>query len=372
MQIRSGHHFADDRPCCAHRGLKEGGAQVSGPTKTNLLDVARKAGVSQTTVSRYFNEPGKIREETRKRISQAIADLDFVPSMTARTLAMSRSHTIGAIVPTFDHALFARELNDMADQLFKAGYALIIASDQYEPGQETDLVRTMIARNVDGLLLVGLEREPGIYDLLDRRGIPYVTTWTIDREVSRPQVGADKFAAAHAIADHLLDLGHKRFAVIEFPVANNDRARTRLRGFRTAIEARGLSLPNEVVFEEPPAYEAGGRILRSILESNAPPTALLCGTDVFAIGALLEAKRLGLNLPAEISISGFDNLPIAPLLDPPLTTIDLAVRETGQLAARYLLRKIEGADPPGISVARHELILGGSTGRPGRYLFHPG
>ncbi|MGS4947129.1 LacI family DNA-binding transcriptional regulator [Meridianimarinicoccus sp. RP-17] len=334
---------------------------MTGATKTNLLDVARKAGVSQTTVSRFFNEPEKIREETRKRISRAIAELDFVPSMTARALAMSRSHTIGAIVPTFDHALFSRELSDMADQLSQAGYALLISSGQYEPGQEHDLIRTMIGRNVDGLLLVGLARDPDIYDLLDRRGVPYVTTWTIDREVKRPQVGADKFAAAHEIADHLLDLGHRRFAVVEFPLNNNDRARTRLRGFRTALEARGLSLPDEFVFEGLPTYEAGGRVLRSILDCAAPPTALMCSTDVFAIGALLEARRLGVSIPSEISITGFDNLPISSLLDPPLTTIDLAVRETGQLAARYLLDRIEGKIPPMTSIARHSLILGRST-----------
>lgn len=333
-------------------------------TKTNLLDVARKAGVSQTTVSRYFNHPGKIHEETRKRISRAIADLDFVPSMTARTLAMSRSQTIGAIVPTFDHALFAREMSDMAELLSQAGYDLLIASGQYEPEQEADLVRTMIGRNVDGLLLVGLERDPGIYDLLNRRGVPYVTTWTIDREMPCPQVGVDNVAAAREIADHLLDLGHQRFAVIEFPTTNNDRARSRLRGFRTAIEARELSLPDEVVFEEPPAYEAGGRILRAVMENPAPPTALLCSSDVFAIGALLEARRLRLDVPGEISIVGFDNLPVSRLLDPPLTTIDLAVSETGRLAARFLLDSIEGRDTPNLFVTEHKLILGESSGHP--------
>lgn len=333
-------------------------------SNTNLLDVARKAGVSQTTVSRYFNDPGKIREETRTRISRVVAELDFVPSMTARALAMARSNTIGAIVPTFDHALFARELNDMAEQLSQAGYALLIASGRYEPGEEKDLVRTMIGRNVDGLLLVGLDRDPEIYDLLDRRGVPYVSTWTIDRDVPRPQVGADKFEAAREIADHLLDLGHQRFAVIEFPLANNDRARNRLRGFRAAIEARGFMLPQEAVFQKPPTYEAGGDILRSLMRRDTPPTALLCSTDVFAIGALLQARRLGLDVPGDISITGFDNLPVSALLDPPLTTIDLAVRETGQLAARYLLDRIAGRTPAAISVADHKLILGASTDRP--------
>lgn len=337
---------------------------MSERAKANLLDVARKAGVSQTTVSRYFNEPGKIRDETRKRISQAIAELDFVPSMTARALAISRSHTIGAIVPTFDHALFARELSDMADHLSQAGYALLISSAGYESGHETELVRTMIGRNVDGLLLVGLERDAAIYELLDRKSVPYVTTWTIDRDSPHPQVGADKFAAAHAMADHLLDLGHQRFAVIEFPLASNDRARTRLRGFRTAIEARGLKLHQRDVFEEPPAYEAGGRILQSLMSRQIPPTALMCSTDVFAIGALLEARRTGLTVPGDISIAGFDKLPVSALLDPPLTTIDLSVQETGHLAAGYLLDRIGGQEPMPIAVAPHRLIKGASTGKP--------
>jgi len=344
--------------------LKKGEASLGASTKTSLLDVARKAGVSQTTVSRYFNDPAKVREETRKRISRAVADLDFVPSMTARTLAMSRSQTIGAIVPTFDHALFARELSDMAELLSQAGYALLIASGQYEPEQESDLVRTMIGRNVDGLLLVGLERDPGIYDLLDRRGVPYVTTWTIDRDMPCPQVGVDNFAAAHEVADHLLDLGHRRLAVIEFPLKNNDRARSRLQGFRTAIEARGLSLPDADVFEDAPTYEAGGRMLRLLMQSDIRPSALLCSTDVFAIGALLEARRLKLDVPGEISIVGFDNLPVSRLLDPPLTTIDLAVSETGRFAARFLLDSIEGRDTPNLFVTEHKLILGESTGRP--------
>jgi len=333
------------------------------PKNANFMDVARKAGVSQTTVSRYFNEPDKIREETRKRISQVITELDFVPSMTARALAMSRSHTIGAIVPTFDHALFARELNDMAIHLSDAGYALLIASARYEPGHEAELVRAMIGRNVDGLLLVGLERDPLIYDLLHRKDMPYVTTWTIDRDVPHPQVGADKFAAAHEMADHLLDLGHKDFAILEFPMANNDRARTRLRGFRTAIEARGLVLRENDVFEEEPTYEAGGKVIEALMARPSPPTALLCSTDVFAIGALLQARKIGVDVPGDISISGFDNLSIGALLDPKLTTIDLSVRETGQCAARYLLDRIAGKAPPPVSVAQHRLIPGSSTSK---------
>lgn len=331
-------------------------------SRAKLSDVARRAGVSQTTVSRFFNEPAKIREETRARISRAVEELDFVPSMTARALAMARSHSIGAIVPTFDHALFGRELSDMAEELAKAGHALMISSGNYEPEQEKDLVRMMVGRGVDGLLLVGLDREAETYGFLQRRGVPYVTTWTIDRASPHPQIGADKFAAAREMAEHLLDLGHRSFAVIEFPLAGNDRARARLAGFRAALEARGVTLTTENLFEEPPTYEAGARILRELAARDAPPTALLCSTDVFAIGAMLEAARIGLSVPGEMSIAGFDNLDVGARLDPPLTTIDLAVRETGQRAARYLLDRIGGGTPETVSVPPHALLLRGSTG----------
>lgn len=320
--------------------------------------------MSQTTVSRYFNEPAKLRERTRARIAQAVTTLDFVPSMTARALVMACSHTIGAIVPTFEHALFARELNDMAELLTQAGYALLISSGNYEPQQEEDLVRTMVGRSVDGLLLVGLEREAAIYDLLNRRQVPYVTTWAIDASAPHPQVGADKRAAARDMADYLLDLGHRSFAVIEFPLARNDRARARLAGFRAAIEGRGLTLAPGDVFEAPPTYRAGADILRTLMARAQPPTALLCGADIFAIGALLEAPRLGVEVPRDISVSGFDNLDIAPMLDPPLTTIDLAVRETGRRAARYLLDRIAGETPDRVSVADHALLVRGSTAPP--------
>lgn len=336
--------------------------------KVNLRDVARRADVSQTSVSRFFNDPAKLREPTRKRIAEAIAELDYVPSMTARALASSRSHTIGAIVPTFDHALFARELSDTAQYLSQAGYALMISSGNFEPAEEADLVRTMVSRNVDGLLLVGLERDPAIYALLDRKGIPYVTTWMIDPGSPYPQVGADNALAVRDMADHLLDLGHRDFGVLELPSTKNDRTRSRLAGIRTALEARGLSLTPEDIIETPVDYEAGAWSLRRFMERPKPPTAIMCGGDVFAIGMLLEAAKMGLSVPQDLSVTGFDNHGFSSMMVPALTSIDLAVRETGRLAAKYLLDRIAGQNPPRVQVASHSLILRDSTATPRRKL----
>jgi len=343
----------------AERGIAMGTAR-----KANLGDVARLAEVSQTTASRFFNDPSKLRPGTRARIAAAVATLDFVPNMTARALALSRSHTVGAILPTFDHALFAREMGVAAEVLAGAGYALVTGSGDYEPAQEFGLVRTMIGRGVDGLFLVGLDRDPAIYDLLTRKGIPFVTLWSVDRDVPHPQVGVDHVAAARAMADHVLSLGHRRVAIVEFPLRHNDRARARMAGFRAALDAAGLRPDPRQTIEAEPSHAAGAKALHAMMAQADPPTAILCGGDVFAIGILLEAQRMGVSVPRDLSVTGFDDQAVSALLHPPLTTVDMAVAQTGRAAARHLLGLIAGEAPGGPAILPHRLILRGSTAPP--------
>jgi len=336
---------------------------IGGKAKlANLADVARMAQVSLTTASRFLNDPAKLRPATRDRVAEAVASLDFVPSMTARALALSRSHTIGAILPTFDHALFAREMSVAAGTFADAGYALITSSGDYEPAQEFDLVRTMLGRGVDGLLLVGLDRDPAIYELLKRKGVPHVSMWSIDPAVARPQVGVDHVAAAIDVARHVLSLGHRRIAVVEFPTSHNDRARARLAGFRAALKAAGRPLDPAAVIETSPSHDAGAAALRRLMDRPDPPTAILCGGDVFAIGILLEAPRLGVSVPGDLSVTGFDDQPVSALLHPRLTTVDMAVAATGHAAARHLVDRIDGRPTRMAVVSPHRLLVRDSTG----------
>lgn len=328
----------------------------------SLADVARLAGVSLTTASRHFNEPGKLRPSTRARIAAAVDELDYMPSAVARALASNRSRTIGAVIPTLDEALFSREIKDTGERLAEHGYALVLASGDYEPEQEFELVRTLLARGVDGLLLVGILRDPAVYALLERSAVPYVTTWTIDPGSPHPQVGVDYRAAAHDMASHLLGLGHRRFGLIDLPVRHNDRATGRLEGFRAAIKAAGATLPPSRTIECAADFANGEDGLRRLMALPEPPTAVLCGADVFALGALLTAPKLGLRVPRDISISGFDNHGISSMVEPALTTVELPVRETGLGAADFLLDRLAGRAVRTCTVFDYRLVPRGSTG----------
>ena len=327
----------------------------------NISDVARYAGVSVTTVSRFLNDSDKVKPSTRSRIKMAIETLGYVPNGAARTLASSYSHVIGAIVPTLDHALFARELSAIEERLAKSGYNLIVASSNYDPKQEHALVRQMLSRHVDGLVLVGAERAQASYDLLAQRNVPCVTTWATSEKPNQPEIGVDNYRAAFDVAQYLLGLKHERFGLILLPSVWNDRAQARLSGIMDALETRGITLPGNTLIERPINYLEGQIGIRHLLGLENPPTAVICGSDVFAVGATLECKRLGVSIPQELSIVSFDNAELAPLLDPPLTTVDLPIKEIGVRAAEHLLAVIAGHNMPIQSVLGHQLIMRGSA-----------
>ena len=331
-----------------------------------ISDVARHSGVSVTTVSRFLNDSDKVKPSTRSRIRTAIETLGYVPNGAARTLASSRSHVVGAIVPTLDHALFARELSAIEERLAKSGYNLIVASSNYDPEQENALVRQMLSRHVDGLVLVGTDRKRSSYDLLAQRGVPYVTTWATSKEPAQPEIGVDNYQAAFDVTRYLLSLKHERFGLILLSSEGNDRARARLEGIKDALESRGIILPKDALIERPINYLEGQIGIRYLLGLANPPTAVVCGSDVFAVGATLECKRLGVAIPQELSIVSFDNAELAPLLDPPLTTVDLPVKEIGVRAAEHLLGTISGQTMPIQTVLGHQLIMRGSAAEAAR------
>lgn len=323
----------------------------------NLGDVARHAGVSATTVSRFLNDADKVKPSTRKRIQDAIDALGFVPNGAARTLASNRSHVVGAIVPTMDHALFSRELSSIEERLGKKGYSLIVASSNYDPDQETGLIRQMLSRNVDGLVLIGADRSRQAYDLMTNRDLPFVMAWAKSDHIEHPQIGIDEFAAAQDVTNYLLSLGHTKFGAILLRSKDNDRATARLEGISSALAKHGLTIPQNCLLERPINYLEGQIGIRHLLEQNNAPTAVICGSDVFAIGALLECKRLNVRIPDQLSIVSFDNSELAPLMDPPLTTVDMAVQDIGGRAAEYLLNAIEGKGTPTHTVLNYQLVV---------------
>lgn len=330
--------------------------------RTKLADVARLAGVSASTVSRSLNSPDLLSRDTLKKIQDAILKLGYVPDSVGRALSSRRTQTIGLVVPTLDHAIFSRFTQTAQTALTESGYQLLIASHEYNPSLELSAARALIERGVDALILVGLARSPAVSELLQQSGVPVLATWHIDETGTVPSVGFDNRKASALVARHLLDLGHRQFGVISGFRHHNDRARARVEGIRSALQKAGLTLAESSIVEQPFTY-AGGRIgLRALVALSPRPTAVICGNDLLALGALIECKALGLRVPEDISIVGFDNQELAAHFSPGLTTINVRADDLGRLAASTILRMLAGQTVESPVELPIELVIRGSTG----------
>lgn len=333
------------------------------PTAPTLEDVARAAGVSTATVSRCLNYPERVGEKTREHVLAMVRKLGYAPNFGARALAARRTNTIGAIIPTMENAIFARGLQAFQEELSRHGYTLLVASSSYRPDLEEEQIRTLLARGADALLLIGFERAAAIHDELRRRGVPFVIAWTWHEHRAIPSVGFDNRAAMRALACHVLGLGHRRIAVISAPRKTNDRARDRVDGILDAAAEAGLDPAGIAIMETPYSIENGGRAMRALMQSDRPPTAVMCGNDVLAVGAIEAARQIGLAVPADVSVTGFDDIEIAHIVSPALTTVHVPHREMGTRAAAMLIALLGGvAAPPGGKLETR-IIERGSLGR---------
>ena len=311
---------------------------LSPPT---LDDVASIAQVSTATVSRCINDPEMVSKPTRERVETAIKQLGYTPNFAARSMAAKRTFTIGAIVPTMENAFFAQGLQAFQEQLHARGYTLLVSSSAYDTEAEAEQIKTLVARGADGLLLIGHDRDPAIYDYLDRQRVPVVVAWSYDETARATSIGFDNCAAMRAIAELALDNGHTNLAMISAPSTQNDRARMRIKGVRDAMSARGLDPASLSLVETPYSATNGTQALVDLMAITPRPTFVVCGNDVFAAGALRGARQLGISVPNELSITGFDDLEIAQVVSPELTTVHVPHRNMGQTAARELIAMIE-------------------------------
>ncbi len=329
-------------------------------SRPTLEDVARKAGVSTATVSRCLSHPAKVRPALRQKVEEAVNQLGYTPHGAARALASSRTNAIGAVIPTLSNAIFANVVQTLQREVAAAGRTLLLAASDYDMAREADQIRDLVVRGVDGLMLTGEDRDRSVYQLLQKRRIRYVNTYVFHPGSENPSIGFDNRGAMAKLVAYLHDLGHRRFAMIAGLTAQNDRARERVEGTKAALAARGLEAV--AILERAYGLDAGRDALRRLMRGDAPPSAVLCGNDVLALGALLEAGRLGIAVPAELSIAGFDDLDVAREIPPGLTTIHAPLEEMGRQAASYLMRQeAKEASVHHVELPA-ELVVRGSTG----------
>ncbi len=310
-----------------------------------LEDVAARAGVSTATVSRSLNEPHRVSKATRDRVMAAVRELGYAPNFGAQALAAKRTNTFGAIIPTMENAIFARGLQAFQEHLSLHGITLLVASSSYSADLEEKQIRALVARGADALLLIGHDRTPQSYVFLENRKIPHVVAWVYDSAQPRLSIGFDNRKAMAALTRRVLDLGHQSIAAIVADVSENDRARERLQGVREAMRQAGMDPEDLRVVETPYSIANGAEAFAELMRHEERPTAVLCGNDVLAAGALKMARSLGIDVPGEVSITGFDDIELAEIVSPALTTVHVPHREMGKGAARLLIALRDGKHP---------------------------
>jgi LacI family transcriptional regulator len=310
-----------------------------------LGDVAKMAGVSSATVSRCLNAPDRVVEATRQRVQEAIETLGYTPNFAARVMAAKSTMTIGAIIPTMENAIFARGVQAFQEELHRQGYTLLVASSAYRPDIENEQIRALVARGADGLLLIGHDREAEIYDYLARQKVPALAAWSHSEAGKIPSIGFDNAQAMFSLTQEVITLGHTRIAMISGVTQDNDRARLRLQGCRDAMAANGLDAATLPVIEAAYEIEHGAAAFTKLMARSPRPSVVMCGNDVLATGALLCAQRLGMAVPGDVSITGFDDIELARVTNPALTTVHVPHREMGGKAARELVDMVKNKSP---------------------------
>lgn len=331
---------------------------------SKLIDVARLARVSTATVSRALSNPELVSQDTLQRVEAAIRQLRYVRHGAARALRSQRTRAIGAVVPTLSNAIFADYTQALQKALEARGYRLLLACNEYDPLSEVRLVEPLLEHGIDGLVLVGHDHSPRLFREIEDHGLPYVLTWTAARDEGRPCIGFHNREAAARVADYLLDMGHFRFAMIAGITRGNDRARERVEGVLNALAAHGMRLDAHHLVERSYTFMAGREAMRKLMALEPRPTAVICGNDVLAVGALTECHAMNIDVPKAVSITGFDDMDIASITIPPLTTVRVPTRQLGYLAAEYIVSRVEGVEAPSTPELDVDLVVRGTAGPP--------
>ena len=345
-------------------GRSEDKFSASAQEKKTIKEIAKEAGVSTATVSRVLNNPERVKPQRREAVLKVIERHDYVSHGMAGALAGARSMTIGLVIPTITNSIYAASTQAIQRVAQRESYGVLLGVSDFAPDEERRMIRHLIERRVDGLILTGGGRDPSIYRVIARHGIPYIVTWRLDAEAHCPCVSFDNYSAGRLAMDHLIALGHRRIGLICGRTEVNDRALERRKAYEDALAEKGIAIDPTLIFERDFEFIEGRTAMRRMLDGVVPPTAVFAANDIQAIGALAECRASGMDVLKDISIMGFDDLPLAEFTFPKLTTIRVPAQRMGHVAASRLLEMIRGQSQPASEVLPVELILRESTAPP--------
>ncbi len=311
--------------------------------RATIKDVANHAGVSIATVSRIVNGHDTVGAKVRENVMESIRALKFRPNIVGRNLKMSRTHTFGVVVPTLSNPVFADMVGGVQEEARLAGYSTLITMNEYQEGEEETAVETMLNNRVEGLILTvaNADNSP-LCDRLDEENIPYVLIYNKPEKANRCAVAVDNVAAGARAAEEFVKFGHRYSGVIAGRFDASDRSQARYEGFASYFKSQELADP--VLAEVDFSKANVERAVSNFLSQPNPPTAIFCSTDLIAISVIGIITGLGLSVPDDISVMGFDGIDVGKLIQPLLTTISQPSRRMGRVAVQLLLDRLEGGE----------------------------
>lgn len=331
---------------------------------STLKEVAKKSGVSITTVSRVINGSAKVKAETRERIQKAMTKLDFQPNRVAQRLRASngRSKLLGLIIPDIQNQFYSNIVRGIEDVTYGNDYAVILCNSDENPNKERFYLEVLKSESVDGIILPPIHQFDEEIESFIELGIPIVC---VDRKLMRKKVdtvviGNEK--GGYDAVKHLIELGHKKIAILtsslQFSSFNE-----RQMGYERALKENGIEVDKRLIKEgDPRSSETARALTDELLNLDTPPTAIFATNNLMTLGVLKALSKLNLKIPDDISIIGFDDLPWAEAISPPLTTVRQPAYEMGKKAAELFFKRVEDSSrEPEEIVMDPKLIIRGST-----------
>ncbi|MRT31846.1 LacI family DNA-binding transcriptional regulator [Herbaspirillum sp. CAH-3] len=329
--------------------------------RPSIKQVAHLAGVSIATVSRLLNKPGSVSAETAEKIHRSIAELGFRPNFTGRNLRAGNSRTVGVVVPTLSNTVFAQCLQGIELAARALDYSVMFTTTEYLPEDESAAVELLLGHRVDGVILTVADAGANAtLDLLERERIPFVLAYNqlaaadAGTAIQRASVSVDNRAAACDAVTHLIALGHRRIQMLSGRFNASDRAMQRYCGYLDAMQAAGLA-PLPAIEVERHTLTAATDYQQMMADPRHRPTALFCSNDLLALSAMRDLRALGLQVPGDISVMGFDGIPVGALMQPVLASVVQPSEQIGDVALRTLVDAIERALPAAVAAVAASL-----------------
>jgi LacI family transcriptional regulator len=309
-----------------------------------IRDVARRADVAPTTVSRVINNSGYVSKETRERVEAAIAELGYVPNTLARSLRFKKTGTLALVLPDITNPFWTTVARGVEDAASDHGFNVILCNTDESEAEQAKYLTVLLQKQMDGIVLAPARSTAEPVELIQRQGVPVVV---LDRHVPRAQVDmvrCDSVRGAYQLVRHLLTLGHSRIAMLTGPKGVST-ADDRVAGYQQALEETGLDANADLVYYGEFTQASGYDMTQRALTAAHRPTALFAANNFIAIGSWRALRDAGLQVPEDITLVGFDDLPLAFIIDPFLTATAQPAYEMGHRATELLLARLSGLAP---------------------------